>query len=225
MKHYYILFALFISIISISCVSSYNGTSANKSSYYDNDRSSRFPPSEPGKCYAKARFPETVEMGYDTIYHYKNIDNIEHEEVKVVYQEGSQKWVKKKADKNCLSADPNDCLVWCLVEVKEISVMKKIPNNPEMAEVESKEPIEYELSRTPEYTDWVEVVCQNDVTPQLISEIHQALNRENYFTETLQVPEKIDKNLKKRLSLYQIDNRLAKGQLSVETLDALGISY
>ncbi len=26
------------------------------------------------------------------------------------------KWVKKKADRNCLSADPNDCLVWCLVE-------------------------------------------------------------------------------------------------------------
>lgn len=27
------------------------------------------------------------------------------------------KWVKKKADRNCLSADPNDCLVWCLIEV------------------------------------------------------------------------------------------------------------
>ena len=27
------------------------------------------------------------------------------------------KWVKRKADRNCLSADPNDCLVWCLVEV------------------------------------------------------------------------------------------------------------
>jgi len=26
------------------------------------------------------------------------------------------KWVKKKANRNCLSADPNDCLVWCLVE-------------------------------------------------------------------------------------------------------------
>ncbi len=25
-------------------------------------------------------------------------------------------WVKKKADRNCLSADPNDCLVWCLVD-------------------------------------------------------------------------------------------------------------
>ncbi len=29
----------------------------------------------------------------------------------------STKWVKKKADRNCLSADPNDCLVWCLVEI------------------------------------------------------------------------------------------------------------
>ena len=29
----------------------------------------------------------------------------------------STKWVKRKADRNCLSADPNDCLVWCLVEV------------------------------------------------------------------------------------------------------------
>ena len=26
------------------------------------------------------------------------------------------KWVQKKANKDCLSADPNDCLVWCLVE-------------------------------------------------------------------------------------------------------------
>ncbi len=26
-------------------------------------------------------------------------------------------WVKKKVDNNCVSADPDDCLVWCLVEV------------------------------------------------------------------------------------------------------------
>lgn len=30
----------------------------------------------------------------------------------------STKWVKRKADKNCLSANPEDCLVWCLIEVK-----------------------------------------------------------------------------------------------------------
>lgn len=42
------------------------------------------------------------------------------------------KWVRRKADRNCLSADPNDCLVWCLVEVpaKTEVVTRRIPNCP-----------------------------------------------------------------------------------------------
>ncbi|MEZ4906199.1 MAG: peptidoglycan-binding domain-containing protein [Saprospiraceae bacterium] len=28
----------------------------------------------------------------------------------------STKWVHKKSDANCLSADPDDCMIWCLVE-------------------------------------------------------------------------------------------------------------
>ncbi len=31
----------------------------------------------------------------------------------------STKWVKRRADRNCLSANPDDCLVWCLIEIKE----------------------------------------------------------------------------------------------------------
>ena len=48
---------------------------------------------------------ERVPMPYETV--------TETIEVKPA----STKWVKRKADRNCLSADPNDCLVWCLVEV------------------------------------------------------------------------------------------------------------
>lgn len=40
------------------------------------------------------------------------------EVIKVEKQEASSAWVKKRAERNCLSADPNDCLVWCLVEKK-----------------------------------------------------------------------------------------------------------
>ena len=42
----------------------------------------------------------------------------------------SSKWVKRQADKNCLSADPNDCLVWCLVEVpaEYSTVSKQVPS-------------------------------------------------------------------------------------------------
>ncbi|MFN0016334.1 MAG: peptidoglycan-binding domain-containing protein [Saprospiraceae bacterium] len=39
------------------------------------------------------------------------------------------KWVRKKSDRNCLGADPDDCFVWCLVEVpaQYQSVFKQEP--------------------------------------------------------------------------------------------------
>jgi regulator of extracellular matrix RemA (YlzA/DUF370 family) len=39
----------------------------------------------------------------------------------VVTRPASSKWIKKIADENCLSIDPNDCLVWSFVEVPEES--------------------------------------------------------------------------------------------------------
>lgn len=43
----------------------------------------------------------------------------------------STKWVKKKADRNCLSADPKDCLVWCLqetpAEYRTVTTSEKLP--------------------------------------------------------------------------------------------------
>ena len=47
---------------------------------------------------------EVMQPKYETV--------TERVEIKPV----STKWVKKKADANCLSANPDDCLVWCLVE-------------------------------------------------------------------------------------------------------------
>ena len=46
------------------------------------------------------------------------LDNVEYQEYFdfIMIDRGTE-WVKKKADRNCLSADPDDCLVWCLVEV------------------------------------------------------------------------------------------------------------
>lgn len=38
-------------------------------------------------------------------------------EEKVLVKPAHTKWVETVGDKNCLSADPKDCIVWCLVEV------------------------------------------------------------------------------------------------------------
>jgi len=37
----------------------------------------------------------------------------------VEFEVASTQWVKKKTDKTCLSANPDDCLVWCLTEVSK----------------------------------------------------------------------------------------------------------
>ncbi|MBX2872140.1 MAG: peptidoglycan-binding protein [Saprospiraceae bacterium] len=44
----------------------------------------------------------------------------EDETVFVQVKAPTQRWEKRKADANCLSADPEDCLVWCLVDVPEV---------------------------------------------------------------------------------------------------------
>jgi len=36
---------------------------------------------------------------------------------KVLVERAKEEWVKKKADRNCLSANPDDCMVWCLVKI------------------------------------------------------------------------------------------------------------
>lgn len=61
---------------------------------------------------------ETVQLmvkpGYTTIE--KKSANFRDEPQTIEVAPASSKWVHKKSDANCLSADPNDCMVWCLVE-------------------------------------------------------------------------------------------------------------
>lgn len=39
--------------------------------------------------------------------------------IEVSRTEGGAKWERRRADKNCLSANPDDCLVWCLVKIAD----------------------------------------------------------------------------------------------------------
>jgi len=35
---------------------------------------------------------------------------------KIEIKPASERWIREKVDRNCLSPDPNDCLIWCKVE-------------------------------------------------------------------------------------------------------------
>ncbi len=86
---------------------------------------------------------------------------------------GTTKWTKRKADSNCLSANPDDCLIWCLTEIGEIyynEVTDTVKNKDFAIFYYVKEEID---NRKPKA--WIEVICPNRVTPLLKEEVYEYL--------------------------------------------------
>ncbi len=165
----------------------------------------------------------------------------------------STKWVKRKGDANCLSANPDDCLVWCLVEVPAQyetvtkTVMKTPPTTKEVtvpaeyksvkktvmvkaAETRTVEvPAEFKtvsnrrLVKPGGYTDWREVLCQNKINSVKIKEIQAALKAKGYDPGA--IDDQMGAKTKAALVQFQKDKGLPVGQLDFETLKALGVSY
>ncbi|MDX2003427.1 MAG: peptidoglycan-binding domain-containing protein [Chitinophagales bacterium] len=164
------------------------------------------------------------------------------------------KWVTGKRDPNCLSDNPADCKVVCLVEVpakyttysrrvldtpsytREINVpaeikisTRKILKSPARVE-EYEVPATYKtvmkrvVSKKGGYTEWKEILCDDQCGPDLIKKVQQALNAKGYDAgpadgvmgaKTIQA-----------LVQYQTDKKLPLGkELNLETVRSLGIDY
>lgn len=239
------------------------------------------PGAEPGKCYAKCVMPDVYETReeqilikeksyqmeiipatfkevYDTIVikpASKKIIEVPAEyeivEERVKVADATTKWVKGKADANCLSADPDDCRVLCLVEVpaqyktvtkrviktptstKEIVIPAeyKVVRKDVMATAASTRqieiPAEYKgvtknvLVKAGGWSDWKEVLCANQVTKQKIRSIQMALAALGY--DAGPADNVLGPKTRKALLQYQKDNELPQGNLNKETLKALGV--
>ncbi|WP_235292134.1 peptidoglycan-binding domain-containing protein [Portibacter lacus] len=186
----------------------------------DNDR----PPYTPGKCHAKCLFTSLQEE-YEIAYpvYVGNDENILQNfvtDTTIVIKEADQKWVTKGRDVNCLSSNPEDCMVWCLVEIKaeEIYVEGYLKNTKATDEFI----LEYyyfdELNKKGAYIEWREVVCADKVTSRLLKEVRTALGiKLTSFSHIM------DKKTKAKLIEYQRENGLPIGHLDLETLAHLGI--
>lgn len=133
-----------------------------------------------------------------------------------------EKWVKK-ADQNCRSANPDDCLIWCLQTTPArygIPVVSRdISGNLVRQVVLLEKQI---LIQEGGHTEWKEVVCQVDLNPKLYKKIRAALNARGYNVVDTRTSGS-NEDLNEYLLRFQQDNYLPLGQLDVETLSALGI--
>ncbi|MBK8443377.1 MAG: peptidoglycan-binding protein [Sphingobacteriales bacterium] len=184
------------------------------------------------------------------------------------------RWVKKKVDPACLSANPEDCMVQCWEKVpaqyktitKRVTVQpattqeveipaeyktvtKQVIKTPattrvvdipaEYKTITTKKlvspatsrtesiPAEYKdvtkrnLVRKGEFTGWQEVLCAAKTTDSKIMSVQRALQGQGYD------PGPIDgvmgSKTKAALTKFQTDKGLSVGNMSIETLKALGV--
>ena len=184
-------------------------------------------PKKEGKCYAKCLITgivEKVEEKFIPIYTGTDTKQDFVEKQKIVISEATTKWVKRKADKNCLSDDPNDCLVWCLVEVPAEIFKGYVVTDTSLTKDYRLESIsKKEIIKGGGYTEWKEVLCEHKITPDLVRDLKNALQEAGYD------PGPIDGIFKTKIKIaltkYQKDNILPVGNLNIATMKALGITY
>lgn len=198
----------------------------NFTSYNGPMTGSNLPPSEPGKCYAKSLMSDKYGLRFDTTLIYTGADmslpGVKTEVVELA--PSTTRWVKKRADKNCLSADPNDCLVWCLQEIPaERDTLVTVTDTMLVKEFRT-EILETKFLDEPGgFTAWQEVICDKDLTSRFILDLREALVNQGYQVEMGK--DKIDGGLKKVIKEYQVENYLPIGQLDIQTLDMLGVKW
>ena len=179
---------------------------------------------ENGECFAKVLFGAQYETEIKKEYVFTGdpeMTSVDLEEKTLELKPGKTEWIKKKADKNCLSADPNDCLVWCLVEIPaEVEKYYLVKDITQTEEYEIKEFEVEKLVRKGGYTEERQVVCDDLVSEKLIAQLHDALIAKGYRTGS---KTKLDARLKSALTQFQKKNKLPIGQLDFETMDVLGI--
>ena len=140
---------------------------------------------------------------------------------KVLLTEVVTKWVKKDANRNCLSVDPNDCLVWCLVEVPATySNGEKITVSAKDVSIEGNEKYKNGM---------VETICMDNITEEMFDVLTQKLIGKHYIRRIKDDENEVDyaifcrEQLFDALEDYQKDNHFVRGFFDIKTLKKLGI--
>jgi hypothetical protein len=201
----------------------YESKSENNQVYGINEK-----PSDGKGCYAKCMIIK-ADIENETmilpVYTGNGVQTANIEVLKIVTKVAGTNWVKKRADRNCLSNNPDDCLVWCLQEVpaetKEIQCVKDTSLTKEFKFKTYN--VQKRIPQSGSGVEWREVLCENNITNEIIQQLCNQLNTRGYQIENT----KDSKNPKLRAAIvqYQKEKGLPVGELNLETLRSLGVKY
>ncbi len=208
-------YILSLSFFLASCAVS---TKGNGQAYYNNGLYKI----DAGRCYAinhllyEGKYP--VYTGDTTNANANGLTYLLHIET----GQSTTRWEKRKEDTNCLSVNPDDCFVWCNIEVlltKAIRIVKDTTYTKDFVLQSFAEKKHYEKNET----EWIEIICDEKITPSLVMKIQEKLKWNKLYKGELNG--NIDEDTKQAVSAFQRMNKLPVGPLNIESLDVLGIAY
>jgi len=178
------------------------------------------------KCYAKCLISDTSKdlVAEYPIYNGDDFTSEFIEEIEIEIIPAHTEWAKRLADKNCYSSNPNDCMVWCLVEVPAETIELVIVTDTHQMKEFVLESVTIAEIEDEGILEKKEVICEDDITPKFMKLLKESLVNWGYETG-LTDRYKIGDKTKKSLIQFQRDNELPIGQLDLETLDLLGVEY
>ena len=190
---------------------------------FSNVRSNSQPPNEPGNCYAECQVND-ISSHEEEYYVYtgqgdEELVDIETKEIQISPKHYT--WINKK-DKNCLSKNPEDCMILCLMEVPadtlRLLVLKDTTQTKNF--IIEKLTIYDNISNT-QKTEWRKVVCESDINRILIGKIQNALREKGFYKVVNTYI--LDEYTKSKLKEFQMDNYLPTGNFNLETMRELGV--
>lgn len=233
MKTFQFLF-LFIVILS-GCTTSYYATQQEQAMNPDiqsyilpgEGRLGNVSNRQPGKCYAKVLIPNEYDKQLEDYIVYTgdlSDKNIDYRTIQLETKPATTAWKKLKADRNCFSADPEDCKVWCLIDVPAEFVELHVLYDTMKTKAFEIRTIEIlELARKGGYTAWMEVMCNDRINADFVGKLNDKLSAAGFDLST--DSKSMDRAMKEALTNFQRTNNLPVGQLDMCTLDYLGIRY
>ncbi len=187
---------------------------------------------KPGACYQKAVIPSTAKINFTRVAIYQGAEQDclnQLRDSSILVQEAGTEWIKKRTDKSCVSADPDDCLVWCLVTVEPrhqlvSNIIKDTAACPEyeIEEIAVRKTSSTDKSR--QKVEYREVLCESQLSQKVLADIQWRLNDLGYLRGQWEEGKFKDKS-GEALRMYQWDYGLPVGSFNLETMEHLGVNY
>ena len=218
-------FVLFLSVMSLLFVQC--ATTGNQTSRVGIARDSDGLNMESGKCYAKCligNIMEDFEEEYVVFTGDPDTENVTLQEKNLLIKPAFSEFMQIQADDNCTSPNPEDCMIWCWVEIPAVyQSITILTDTTESKNFEVQTITRTRLIKKSEFTEWRETICPSDLTPSVIRSIQEALKEKGFYNGSFK--RKLDQEVKAALTDFQRSMNLPMGQLDVETLKMLKVEY